>query len=78
MPMPAMTTVQSSKVFQMGYDAETKALYVRYTPSKKYPAGRMAVFQGVPPQTADEVINAPSIGQAMGISIEGIFPHTYL
>lgn len=78
MPMPQMKTVQSTKVFQMGYDAESRALYVRYTPSKKYPGGRVAVYQGVPPQTADDVLSAPSIGQALGMSIEGIFPHSYL
>jgi hypothetical protein len=24
------------------------------------------------------VMNAPSIGQAMGLSVEGIYPHTYV
>lgn len=78
MPMPQMTTVQSTKVFQMGYDEKEQQLYVRYTPSKKYPGGRVAVYQGVPATTAADVMNAPSIGQAMGLSIEGVFPHSYL
>lgn len=78
MPMPEMKTVQSSRVFQMGYDEQQKALYVRFTPSKRWPAGRVAIYHGVPPETADAVVNAPSIGQAMDISIKGIFQFSYL
>jgi hypothetical protein len=78
MPMPQMKTVQSTKVFQMGYDEKEQTLYVRYTPSKKYPGGRVAVYQGVPPLTAEEIASAPSVGQALASSVEGIYPHTYV
>jgi hypothetical protein len=78
MPMPEMKTVQSTKVFQLGYDEAAKALYVRFTPSKKHPAGRVAVYHGVPPETADAFANAPSIGQAFDISIKDVFSFTYL
>lgn len=78
MPMPEMKTVQSSMIWQVGYDEQSKALYVRFTPSKKYPAGRVGVAQGVPPETAEDLLSAPSIGQAWNISIRDIFPLTYL
>ena len=77
MPMPQMQTVQSSMIWQLGYDAEGKALYVRFTPSKKHPAGRLAVMPGVMPQDADDLINAPSIGQAWHLSFKSR-PLTYL
>ena len=78
MPMPEMKTVQSSRVFQIGYDDKAQALYVRFTPSKRWPAGRVAVYQGVPPATAADIVNAPSIGQAMDVSVKGIFQFSYL
>lgn len=78
MPIPAMKTVQSTRVFQLGYDEKARTLYVRFTPSKRWPAGRVAVYQGVPPETAADIVSAPSIGQALDVSIKGIFPFSYL
>lgn len=78
MPMPAMKTVQSSKVFQLGYDADQSTLYVRFSPTKHHPAGRVAVYSGVPQQVADQVEGAPSIGTALGQFVEGIYPFSYL
>ena len=78
MPMPAMKTVNSTRVWQIGYDAEAKTLYMRFTPSKRWPGGRVAVYQGVPPETAAAIVSAPSIGQEMDTSLKGIFPFSYL
>lgn len=78
MPMPQMKSVSSTRVWQIGYDAENKALYMRFTPSKRWPAGRVAVYHGVPPETATAIIEAPSIGQEMDTSLKGIFPFSYL
>jgi hypothetical protein len=75
--MPEMTTVQSTKVFQLGYDKQAKALYVRFTPSKRWPAGRVGVVQGVSPDEADDLASAPSIGQAWNLSFKNR-PLTYL
>ena len=78
MPMPEMKTVDSTRVWQIGYDAENKSLYMRFTPSKRWPAGRVAVYHNVPPETAEAVVSAPSIGQAIGTMINGIFQFSYL
>ena len=72
--MPAdMKTVLSSHVWKIGYDAETKDLAVQYVPDRKYPAGRVVTYHDVPPDTAEDVIHAPSVGQALIQSIKGSF-----
>lgn len=78
MPMPPMKTVSSTKVFQLGYDDKDKALYVRFTPTKHHPAGRIAVYSGVPPQDAERVASAASVGGALKDFIEDVYPFTYL
>jgi hypothetical protein len=78
MPMPPMKNVDSSKVFQLGYDEKEQALYVRFVPNRSHPAGRVAIYSGVPQQTADQITNAPSIGGALKDFVEGIYPFTYI
>lgn len=72
--MPAdMKTVLSSHVWQIGYDADAQELHVKYVPDRKHPGGRLVTYHGVPPDTAQDVIDAPSIGQALITSIKGAF-----
>jgi KTSC domain len=78
MPMPKLQTVSSTKVFQIGYDAEDKTLYVRFTPTKHHPAGRIAAYSGVSQQDAERVASADSIGGALKDFIEGAYSFTYL
>jgi len=72
-----MRIVQSSKVFQLGYDDKEQALYVRFVPSKSHPAGRVAVYRGVPPDVAEQVEGAPSVGTALRDLVEGSYAFGY-
>ena len=68
-----MKTVQSSAVWQIGYDADTNDLHVRFIPAVKHPAGRLVIYHGVPPDVAQDVIDAPSVGIALNQSIKGTY-----
>lgn len=77
MPLPEMRDVQSSKVWQLGYDDKERVLYVRFVPNRKYPAGRVAIYRGVPPDVAQRVENATSVGSALSQFVEGVYPFNY-
>jgi len=64
--------VYSSHVNEMSYDEETGDLVVTFS------RGNRALYSGVPPKTAREVMNAPSVGQAMHDQIIGNYPHRYV
>jgi len=66
-----MKEVYSNRVAEIGYDDGKLAV-------KWAKGGRTSVYTGVPEQLANEVMNAPSIGQALKMSIEGVYPHSYL
>lgn len=68
-----MREVYSSRVARIGY--EDGVLRVEWVKAGKN--GGVSVFSDVPPKLADQVMNAPSIGQALRLSIEGQFPHGY-
>lgn len=70
MPM-VWKSVLSSRVAEIGYDPETKTLGVRW------PKGKTSVYEDVPEDVANRIMNAPSIGQALQESILGEFDHRY-
>ncbi len=65
-----MREVYSSRVSEIGY--ESGKLIVRWAKG-----GKTSVYTGVPEQLANEVMNAPSVGSALRLSIEGQYPHSY-
>jgi hypothetical protein len=70
--MPQMKSIYSSHIDEIGYDAETRRLFVRFK------TGRVGVYAGVSAVTAAEVMSAPSIGQALHSSVRGEHEFTYL
>jgi hypothetical protein len=69
--MPQMQRVESSHVWEVGYEGGD--LHVRYWPSVKHPEGRLVRYVGVDQKTADDVMAAPSIGQALHLFVKGRF-----
>ena len=73
--MPEMTQVNSSHVWEIGYDADTATLHVRFAPSVKHPAGRLVVYgdeeSPIDPETASQVMTALSVGGALNDLIKG-------
>ena len=65
-------TVRSSHVDTVGYDAEQGELHVTYN------SGKTAVYKDVDEKTANSVMNAPSVGQALHRQVRGRFEHEYL
>ncbi len=65
----------SSHVLEIGYDSDGGVLAVRYAPDVKNPAGRLVEYLGVDHDTADQVINAPSVGSALHQFVRGQFQH---
>ncbi len=77
--MPAvMQKVLSSFVISIGYDDAAQELHVRYAPTVKNPAGDLVVYGQVEPETANDIMSAPSIGQALHSDIRGKYPHKKL
>jgi hypothetical protein len=72
MAQPAMRNVFSSHVNQIGYDEDSGELHVTFS------SGKTAVYQNVPAKVAKDVIEAPSIGEAMWRSIRGQYSFGYL
>jgi hypothetical protein len=67
-----MRSVFSSHVNSIGYDEESGELHVTFS------TGRTAVYANVPPKVAHDVLEAPSIGEAMWRQIRGHYPFGYL
>lgn len=67
-----MREVYSSHVDSIGYDPEKHELIVRWA------KGKVSAYEGVTPDHAEQIMNAPSIGQALNESIKGAFKHRYL
>ncbi len=65
-----MREVYSNRVASIGY--EDGKLIVKWAKG-----GKTSVYDGVPEQLANEVMNAPSIGSALRLSIEGQYAHSY-
>lgn len=70
--MPEMRHVYSSHVASIGYDPDSSELHVTYQ------NGKTSVYESVPPGKADQVMSAPSIGEALHRFIRGQHEHRYL
>lgn len=66
-----MRNVLSSHINRIGYDADAQEFHVEYD------GGKMAVYEGVPPDVAASVSSSASIGEAMYAHVRGKFPHRY-
>lgn len=65
--------VNSSMAFEIGYDADSQIMAVRYRPTVKYPAGQIIEYVGVPEEVYGKVRTAPSIGRALHQFVRGIY-----
>ncbi len=68
--MIALTEVKSKMLQAFGYDASTQTLSVRFGPGKVY------TYAEVPPEAAEALAKAESIGSAFSQHIRGKFAHT--
>ena len=63
--------VYSSNVSEVGYDPETKELFITWT------RGKRSVYSGVPEELAEQLVNAPSVGSMINTEIKGYYSHRY-
>lgn len=66
-----MKSVFSSHVSKVGYDAGSKELEIEFK------NGKTAVYQDVPSDVANLVVNAPSVGSAIHTFLKGRFAFGY-
>lgn len=66
-----MRRVFSSHIDQIGYDAVSQELIV------KFQNGKTAVYMGVPFEVAQDVLSAPSIGTALNQLVKGRYSYGY-
>jgi hypothetical protein len=65
-----MREVYSSAVQEIGYeDGKLVVVWKR--------SGKTSTYTGVPPELAQQVMNAPSIGQALRESVQNQYAHGY-
>ena len=65
-------SVFSSHVETVGYDSDKNEMTVTWK------NGRVSAYEGVDEQTALQVANAPSIGQALHNDIKPNYAHRYI
>lgn len=63
------TPVESSQISEVGYDAETQTLGIRFKPSGKYPASEYH-YSFVDSDTYYALMTAESIGKYFGATIK--------
>lgn len=73
MTNPPMTQVFSSAVEAIGYDAENAELHVQWSGGSQ----RRSIYSGVPLETADAVMTAWSVGQALHQMVKANYKHRY-
>ena len=64
-------SVLSSNVSEIGYEPETKELYVTWT------RGKRSIYSGVPEELARDVANAPSVGSILNAEVKPYYGHRY-
>ncbi|MDE2097116.1 MAG: KTSC domain-containing protein [Patescibacteria group bacterium] len=69
-----MRHVFSSTIERIGYDPDTSELIVQWKDKK----GRVSAYEGVAPDKAFQIMNAPSVGEALHRSIKPNHKHRYL
>jgi hypothetical protein len=67
----ASKQVHSSHVDKIGYDPDNQTLVVVYK------TGKTSVYQSVPQDIADQVMNSYSVGQALHNLVKGVYGHEY-
>lgn len=72
MPELQMQSVYSSHVSRVGYDADAHELIVEWD------TGRVSAYEGVPPDVADEAMNAWSVGTFLNNEIKKAYRHRYV
>jgi len=70
--MPEWKSVYSSSVDAVSYDPDTQTLLVRWM------KGKLSAYEGVPPEVGESLHNAPSVGQALRLSVIGQYAHGYV
>lgn len=63
--------VYSSNVSVVGYDDESKELFITWT------KGKRSIYSGVPAELAEQLANAGSVGSMMRTDIIPYYPHRY-
>ena len=63
--------VYSSNVQEVGYDPETKELYITWT------RGKQSIYSGVPEELAVDLSNAPSVGSMLNSEVKPFYAHRY-
>ena len=63
--------VYSSNVSEVGYDPETKELFITWT------RGKRSVYSNVPEELAEQLVNAPSVGSMLQTEIKPYYAHRY-
>jgi lysyl-tRNA synthetase class 2 len=61
--------VSSSCIAEVGYDPTDKTLAVRFHGGREY------WYAGIPPQTHEALLTAPSIGRYFNAEVRDAFPH---
>jgi hypothetical protein len=64
--------VFSDRLTKIGYDPDRQELLVQW---KK---GRVSAYSGVPPEIAERVMTAWSVGQALNEYVIPVYPHHYV
>lgn len=63
--------VYSSNVSTVGYDDETKELFITWT------KGKRSIYSGVPAELAEQLANAASVGSMLNAEIKPYYNHRY-
>lgn len=66
-----LKSVYSTSIDQIGYDPEARELHV------KWAKGKSSVYNGVPADVAQSVMNAWSVGEALHQMVKKSYPHRY-
>jgi hypothetical protein len=69
---PQMREVFSSHVNKTGYDDQARELWVQWD------TGKTSVYEGVPDDVAQSVMNSWSVGTAIRERIKPQYPHRYV
>ena len=64
-------SVYSSNVQEVGYDPDTKELYITWT------RGKQSIYAGVPEELAVDLSNAPSVGTMLNQEVKPFISHRY-
>jgi len=64
-------SVYSSNVSEIGYDPDSKELFVTWA------RGKRSIYSNVPEELAVQLVNAPSVGTMLNTEIKNYYAHRY-